>query len=463
MNILSKILLVFLLGQTSCSTALAQQTKATLVFPSGFRILLNSYIDFKYVPLEIKKNDNSKIIKNIAIEKPLHLYNSLISKKPSDKGFQSLLLLPGDSIVFGEDGRYIKFAKGYDDYIDNLISIQSIYSQKNPTSPSGRNELVNLIQSIDKTYHANEVKIKHLKIDNAHRSTLSEFNYIVKCASLTNDSFKNLISQNNTGINKILDSIYSEIVKNDTKFDKINSPFINRIYYTIVNYQLQKQGIMPIKKWDFLYKISDLPFFKKFLILSLNNSNDKDFQERDVIYNKIKAANFADSEIDKLYLKLKEQNSASIGISLNDTAIINLVDTKNNITSVSRILNAHKGKIILIDFWASWCIPCREQFPAFKRAIMSFNKKDIAFLNVSIDDDDKSEEWKKALHQEKEATNPNQYRLLDWKNSALTKQLELRTIPRYIVLDGEGKIQNPAYYLPSDRRFIGGLKAYLEN
>jgi thiol-disulfide isomerase/thioredoxin len=211
------------------------------------------------------------------------------------------------------------------------------------------------------------------------------------------------MSRKDIEMDQILDSIYSGIIANHAELERVNSPFVNRIYSTLVDFRLRQQGIAPREKWDNLPKLSKLPFFKSFLILSLNNLNDIDPQERDLIYSKIKAADFADEDLNMLYLDLKKQNPTFANITLGDAEKVKLVDTKNNLVTLSKILDQRKGKLVLIDFWASWCVPCREQYPAFKKAELNFKGQKIVFLNFSIDEDDKTAAWKKALQEEKES------------------------------------------------------------
>jgi thiol-disulfide isomerase/thioredoxin len=69
-----------------------------------------------------------------------------------------------------------------------------------------------------------------------------------------------------------------------------------------------------------------------------------------------------------------------------------------NLKGDSVSLSSLKGKILYIDFWATWCKPCIEEFPYSKKLMQSIPskfQKDIAFLFISVDDTE--ELWKRVL------------------------------------------------------------------
>lgn len=94
-----------------------------------------------------------------------------------------------------------------------------------------------------------------------------------------------------------------------------------------------------------------------------------------------------------------------------------------------------RGKYLLIDFWASWCGPCRGEIPHLKKYYELFKDKNVEFLSVSIDS--KDSDWKKALEQEKmpwpQVLAPN-------AGKEITKLYQFSGIPHIILLDKEGKI-----------------------
>lgn len=94
-----------------------------------------------------------------------------------------------------------------------------------------------------------------------------------------------------------------------------------------------------------------------------------------------------------------------------------------------------KGKFLVIDFWASWCGPCRREIPNLKKDYEAFSGKNVEFLSVSIDS--KESDWRKALDVEK----------MPWKQvwatdsgKEIIKLYQFTGIPHIVVIDKEGNI-----------------------
>jgi len=94
-----------------------------------------------------------------------------------------------------------------------------------------------------------------------------------------------------------------------------------------------------------------------------------------------------------------------------------------------------KGKVALIDLWASWCGPCRQEIPHLKEAFEAYNEKGVEFLSVSIDKDGNA--WRKAM---KEENMPWAQAQAPKAGKDVMKQYQFSGIPYILVLDKEGKI-----------------------
>ncbi|RNI27764.1 AhpC/TSA family protein [Rufibacter immobilis] len=95
-----------------------------------------------------------------------------------------------------------------------------------------------------------------------------------------------------------------------------------------------------------------------------------------------------------------------------------------------------RGKYVLIDFWASWCGPCRQENPNVVRMYNKYKDKGFEIFGVSLDQD--RAKWLKAIENDK-LTWPHVSDLKGWESSAATLY-GVTAIPQTVLLDKEGKI-----------------------
>jgi peroxiredoxin len=98
----------------------------------------------------------------------------------------------------------------------------------------------------------------------------------------------------------------------------------------------------------------------------------------------------------------------------------------------------YKGKYLLLDFWASWCSPCREENPTVVIAFNKYKNKKFDILSVSLDQPGKKDLWIKAIHQD-HLTWQHVSDLKYWDN-AVAKLYMIRSIPQNFLIDPTGKI-----------------------
>jgi peroxiredoxin/uncharacterized protein YdcH (DUF465 family) len=101
-------------------------------------------------------------------------------------------------------------------------------------------------------------------------------------------------------------------------------------------------------------------------------------------------------------------------------------------------LSSLRGQYVLLDFWASWCIPCREENPNVVKAYNKFHDKGFTVLDVSLDQPGKKEAWLNAIKQDG-LTWINVSDLKFW-NNAVVKLYGVQAVPQNFLLDKEGKI-----------------------
>ena len=97
---------------------------------------------------------------------------------------------------------------------------------------------------------------------------------------------------------------------------------------------------------------------------------------------------------------------------------------------------AGKGKYVLVDFWASWCPPCRKEMPLVVEAYKKYKSKGFEIVGVSLDDDKAA--WEKGI-KDLHITWPQVSDLKGWKTE-LGAAYAVNSIPHTVLLDKEGKI-----------------------
>ncbi|MDO4228443.1 MAG: TlpA disulfide reductase family protein [Capnocytophaga sp.] len=120
-------------------------------------------------------------------------------------------------------------------------------------------------------------------------------------------------------------------------------------------------------------------------------------------------------------------------------------------------LESLKGKLVYIDVWATWCVPCLKEAPALHALEKEYHGKDIAFVSISIDKE--KEKWKKfltenasvgiQLHEDVEA------------EGNFAELYDIQAIPRFILIDKNGAIINKNAPRPSDPKIKELLNANL--
>ena len=125
--------------------------------------------------------------------------------------------------------------------------------------------------------------------------------------------------------------------------------------------------------------------------------------------------------------------------------------------SLEEVLAQYKGKVVYVDFWASWCAPCRREFPHSREVHKRFSGNDVEFVFFSTDRE--REAWLGAVEEEGSLL-AGSYRVLD-DASAFLKEIRLTSIPRYLIFDRNGKLVNQSAPRPSDKSIDAALKRWL--
>lgn len=96
-----------------------------------------------------------------------------------------------------------------------------------------------------------------------------------------------------------------------------------------------------------------------------------------------------------------------------------------------------KGKVVLLDFWASWCRPCRHENPNVVKAYKKYHDKGFTVFSVSLDS--KKDRWKQAIAQDGLVWNTHVSDLKGWSSGA-ARLYNVHSIPHSFLIDKNGKI-----------------------
>lgn len=114
-----------------------------------------------------------------------------------------------------------------------------------------------------------------------------------------------------------------------------------------------------------------------------------------------------------------------------------------------------QGKVVLIDFWATWCQPCRDALPHIKEIAKKFQGQPLAILSVSLDDNE--QEWKDFITK-------NEMTWLQYRDGGfggpISKMFDVEAIPHTFTIDADGVLQDEHI---GDASIEGRLKKLIAN
>lgn len=202
------------------------------------------------------------------------------------------------------------------------------------------------------------------------------------------------------------------------------------------NYQtkFEKNKDWQSKKYSKIDQIiSENPKNKYSASLLLNESwnPDTDILKLRKMFEKLNLKHQDSSSINILKSNLYPEEISIVGNPISDFELPNengkLLQTKN-----------YRGKILFIDFWASWCKPCRKQMREIKNIYEQFKNHNFKILAVSLDADKDKQKWLKAIIKEK-STWDNVIETGEF-NGKVAKMYNIQSVPSNILVDEKGII-----------------------
>lgn len=140
--------------------------------------------------------------------------------------------------------------------------------------------------------------------------------------------------------------------------------------------------------------------------------------------------------VKNMYGNYLKENIAEAKITAIGSTAIDFVQPDTSGVPVS--LSSFRGKYVLLDFWASWCGPCRHENPNVVANFKKFSPKNFTVLGVSLDRPGQKDKWLDAIY--KDNLTWTHVSDLQFWNNAVAKQYRVQGIPQNFLIDPSGKI-----------------------
>lgn len=239
--------------------------------------------------------------------------------------------------------------------------------------------------------------------------------------SLENEQLRQIILMNNKYMLQVnqLERKYTEAAQQKTMSVEMENN-IKTEYQSLMDARTNElkektlsieSGLVPYFVTNFLMPEADFEFF---------NRVDEKF------YNRYTDSKYA-QDLHNRVLKLKGTATGQ------QVADIVLQDPYGKTIALSSL----RGKYVLIDFWASWCGPCRRENPNVVKMYQKYKDRGFDVYSVSLDDN--KDAWMKAINAD-QLLWPNHVSDLQKWNSSVVPQFNIESIPFTMLIDAEGKI-----------------------
>lgn len=477
MKLFLKSLLLFLITGISCdikSNDHQQELMANVVEKNDSVIVLRPFINttaaFYFIkgltgtPLNLVKGEVVKIVS----KKPVYLMEATALQEP-------FILNPGDSVDVLFDNNQFVF-KTNDSTRNNELNVLKImtneYGSLRPLAKTtylkGKITLSQRDSLIEKTYID---RVSFLKeYDNEH--TISKPFYNTVKQLLFYSRLNEKMNLYYTGFNKAdIYNFYKDSLKQYLEAFNCDSCLDQPIYtIALIDFvRLQIRESFPHNPVLFLNRLNLNELHNLEKIAQQLNGKTKDFMLAKIAQSILNESQRTKTPIDINSVLAKIQ-SEEYRNSINDTyrrftqqleagpienQKLYLNDFKSYVTFQS-LLHQHKGKVIYIDVWATWCLPCMKELPFSKNLAAQYKDKlEVFFFSVDSD----SAAWKN--YSDKNILSKNSFLLKNEFRSVFAKYFKIISIPRYILIDKMGKVITSDAPVPSDSHLKTLLDKYL--
>jgi thiol-disulfide isomerase/thioredoxin len=372
----------------------------------------------------------------------------LISITPTDEIYpQSFLVNSGDTL----DVKYIK-SKIHVNRLENgkLIPIKWDYSQ---IIPNSKNFL-----KLDSLEHffLNEEMMGNLKYYPPNVKNKGEWNLkLPEYLKLIDENYLALVDSLKANENS-LNNLYSQLIKehqirriskvlNVVKNKEETEKFYTK-YLTIENFR--NRYLLNIYG---LYYMNKFHFNKDITLTKEYEGGFTEYPKEISRYFKFRAISsmvikkYRKETISKFLDKYKEEYGdfsplenilTEMEYGILTSADLAVIDYQSNVSKWEETKKQWKGKIIYVDFWASWCSPCLRAMPYSKELKKKLESKDVVFVYLALND--KEDLWRQSA--KKNQIIENNFFIRNSKSSKFISNYNVNAIPRYMIFDKNGML-----------------------
>ncbi|HWZ02423.1 MAG TPA: TlpA disulfide reductase family protein [Mucilaginibacter sp.] len=241
--------------------------------------------------------------------------------------------------------------------------------------------------------------------------------------SKINDDSKRLIGQLKP-INDRAKELNAE--KKSASEAQLNSAdFQNKLEAKFKELQIEQKAVIK------MFILSNPNSYLSILALYSVGGPSPDPAELDTLYNSL-SPELKNMEAAKVFkTQLDALRTTSVGVMAPDF-------TQNDVNGVPVKLSSFRGKYVLLDFWASWCGPCREENPNVVKAYNKYKDKNFTILSVSLDKQDGRNNWLAAI--KNDGLSWTQVSDLKFWSNEAAALYSITSIPSNFLIDPSGKI-----------------------
>lgn len=416
-------------------------------------------------PQLLTKNSNEFHIKNPTflllandLQIPFYVKPGEVLSVSINKDSSLLLFIEGNKVRSNEIDFFRKLINRYGKFYFNYPTKKFHPKLKNMDSV---NYFLNAINSISKK------RISYL--DSCLGANLISNDFYSVAKNILNSSRicdLQLLYWNNRDL-LIRELVYNDIV--NKIFEEVKqAPFLP----CFLNFTINRIAISMIMTKYLNYEIIDsISLMKRLKFIDKNYSNlAKDFMLTNTIRSsflhsfsvsdeqmQIYFKNCHNSDCKKLIQDLTK-NKLKQNKTITPNAVLS-IDT-STMTDFYYILKNQKSQYIVLDFWASWCAPCREAMPESEKIRKEFKSKGIEFIYLSLDENISS--WKQA-HESEGLPDSQSYLIINANNSNIIRDNNINLIPRYMLVSNKGEIINTDLPHLNNPRFRAILKELINS